>query len=170
MGISDPAVWFEQCTICVHKATKASSSNDAPAGNEVSPVFGRYADSSSDHTDDKRMPSNSVGAAVVTWFHHQLEEECAQPNSEDRIFGFSDRLTENDDLIATAEGEVAEAESQTSLPHITALGTRNSPEYRLNDFSPASDPPSLSILLELREAEDPSTERAEVLRCQDHPD
>ena len=90
MGILDPGIWFEQCTIRVHKATKASSSNVAQAGNEVSPVFGRYVDFSSGHTDDKRMPSNSAGAAVVTLVHRQLEEERAQLNSEDRISGFSD--------------------------------------------------------------------------------
>ena len=68
-----------------------------------------------------------------------------------------------DDFIATEEGQVAQAEGQTFLPHITALGTRNSPDSQLNDFSPASDPPSPSILSEHREAEDPSTERADVL-------
>ena len=68
--------------------------------------------------------------------------------SEDRISGFSDRLTENDDLIATAQGQVAQAEGQTSLPHITALGMTNSPHSQLNDFSPAGDPPSPSILSE----------------------
>ena len=90
MGISDPAIWFKQCTICVHEVTKTSGSDLAQAGNGVGLVFGRYADSCSDQRDDKRMPSNSAGAAFVTWFHHQLEEECAQPNSEDRISGFSD--------------------------------------------------------------------------------
>ena len=68
MGISDPAIWFKQCTIRVHKVTKASGSNLAQAGNEVGVVFGQYADSCSDQRDDKRMPSNSAGAAVVTWF------------------------------------------------------------------------------------------------------
>ena len=85
MGISDPAIWFKQCTIHVHKVTKVSGSNLAQARNEVGLVFGRYADSCSDQRDDKRMPSNSTGAAVFTWFRYQLEEECAQPNSEDRI-------------------------------------------------------------------------------------
>ena len=66
IGILDPAIWFEQCTIRVHKATKASSRNVAQAGNGVSPVFGRYADSNSDQRDDKRMHSNSAGADVVT--------------------------------------------------------------------------------------------------------
>ena len=168
MGISDPAIWFKQCTIRVHEVTKASSSDLAQAGNEVGLVFGRYADSCSDQRDDKRMPSNSAGAAVVTWFHHQLEEECAQPNSEDRISRFSDRLTEDDYLIATAKDQVSQAEGQTPLPCITGLSTRDSPDSRPNDFSPVSNPPSASILPENRETEDPSTERAEVLRCQDH--
>ena len=74
---------------CCNRAIFVRSSNDTLVGNEVNLVFGQYADSSSDHTDDKRMFSNSVGATIVTWFHHQLEE-CAQPNSEDRISGFSD--------------------------------------------------------------------------------
>ena len=85
MGISDPAIWFKQYTIHVHEVTKVSGSDLAQARNEVGLVFGRYADSCSDQRDDKRMPSNSTGAAVFTWFHYQLEEECAQPNSEDRI-------------------------------------------------------------------------------------
>ena len=47
---------------------------------------------------------------------------------------------------------------------MTGLSTRDSPDSWPNDFSPASNPPSASILPENRETEDPSTERAEVLR------
>ena len=90
--------------ICVHEVTKASSSNVSP---EVSPVFGRYGGCSSDQKDDKRIPSNNTGVAVLTWFHHRLEER-SQTNSQDRISGFSDHLTENDDLIATVEGQVTQ--------------------------------------------------------------
>ena len=74
---------------------------------EVSPVFGRYGGCSSDQKDDKRIPSNNTGVAVLTWFHHRLEER-SQTNSQDRISGFSDHLTENDDLIATVEGQVTQ--------------------------------------------------------------
>ena len=88
--------------------------------------------------------------------------------SQDRISGFSDRLTEDDYLIATAKDQVSQAEGQTPLGCITGLSTRDSPDSWPNDFSPASNPPSASILPENRETEDPSTERAEVLQCQDH--
>ena len=112
------------------------------------------------------MPINIAGAG---WFHHQFEEERAQPNSENRIPGYSDWIPENDDLIVKAEGQVAQAEGKTPLQRITGLGARDSPDSRPNNFSPASNTPSTSILPEYQEAEDPRTERAEILWCQDHP-
>ena len=80
--------------------------------------------------------------------------------SQDRISGFSDRLTEDDYLIATAKDQVSQAEGQTPLPCITGLSTRDSPDSRPNDFSPVSNPPSASILPENRETEDLREQRS----------
>ena len=71
------------------------------------------------------MPSNSAGVAVVTWFHHRLEEEYAQKIEFQKIIpGFSVHLTESDDLISITEGPVAQAEGPDMSP--TGLSMRDS--------------------------------------------
>ena len=63
-----------------------------------------YAEAHREATESgKRMSGNSTGVLFSLGFIINLKKSVL--NSEDRISGFSDRLTENDDLIATAEDQ-----------------------------------------------------------------
>ena len=79
------------------------------------------------------MSGNSTGVQFSLGFVINLKKSVL--NSEDRISGFSDRLTENDDLIATAEDQIPQAKGHTPLPCSTGVCPRVGKEFcHINEF------------------------------------